>query len=174
MRGLSDPDETGRICRSDTVSATFKVVPANVGTPYSLSQPYVEPDVDINYLEVMAYASPHVFYGPGNGPSGTDDWSSLDITGLSKTISVAFGLDEDILPGKGMCIKCMRIVSAAHFPWRRVLFATDKDGIDKGGRLSSDGSVQFRVTFCATCKCGIFPTLEVKHWSRTLTTSLNC
>lgn len=69
MRGLSDPDEPGRICRSDAVSATFKVVPANVGTPYSLSQPYVEPDVDINYLEVMAYASPHVFYGPGNGLS---------------------------------------------------------------------------------------------------------
>ncbi len=102
--------------RSDAMDATFTVVPVNGGR-YDPSYPHVEANTDVQYAEVMAYPTPHIFYSTGQGPWGTDDWFiswlryilRQPTRSIPQTISISYDRFEENFLSEGYVIYVCRL-----------------------------------------------------------------
>ncbi|KAF8269178.1 subtilisin-like protein [Lactarius quietus] len=143
--------------RSDAVTASFIVTQVNPGPAdsYQVTEP-TEPDADMQYLEAFVSPTPVIYYVPGRGPSGTDDWFMTwlryltGLTFLPRAIGAGFGFDEHTLPME-YAVEACRLFAELGSRGVTVLFASGDDGIGDRDCVDNDGYLRFRTIFPATC-----------------------
>ncbi|KAH8985674.1 peptidase S8/S53 domain-containing protein [Lactarius akahatsu] len=140
--------------RSEAGDATYTVVLVN-GGEYDPTHPQQEANVDLQYAEVMAYPTPHIFYSIGQGAPGMEDLFSwleyiLDQENIPQTISISYGIEERLMSREYAINVCDQFVMLG-VRGVSVLVSSGNDGIGKGTCLRDDGTVRFNPRFPGTC-----------------------
>ncbi|KAH9037091.1 subtilisin-like protein [Lactarius pseudohatsudake] len=140
--------------RSEAGDATYTVVLVN-GGEYDPTHPKQEANVDLQYAEVMAYPTPHIFYSTGQGAPGMEDLFSwleyiLDQDNIPQTISISYGIEERIMSREFAINVCDQFAMLG-VRGVSVLVSSGNDGIGKGTCLRDDGTVRFSPRFPGTC-----------------------
>ncbi|KAH9044180.1 subtilisin-like protein [Lactarius hengduanensis] len=140
--------------RSEAGDATYTVVLVN-GGEYDPTHPQQEANVDLQYAEVMAYPTPHIFYSTGQGAPGMEDLFSwleyiLDQENIPQTISISYGIEERIMSREYAINVCDQFAKLG-VRGVSVLVSSGNDGIGKGTCLRDDGTVRFSPRFPGTC-----------------------
>ncbi|KAF8259985.1 subtilisin-like protein [Lactarius quietus] len=139
----------------DELPESFTLELINPG-PAAEIQPGRPPDVNIQYLEAIAFPIPVVYYITGRGSSGTGDWFMtclrylVALPSLPQTISGSFSFDEDTLP-KEYAAEACNLFAQLGSRGVTVLFATGNIGVGAGDCVNSEGLLKFRTSFPATC-----------------------
>ncbi|KAF8257579.1 peptidase S8/S53 domain-containing protein [Lactarius quietus] len=153
--------------RADTKDATFTLKQIN-GGPSEASKPSEDADMNVQYALGMAYPIPLVYYSVG----GDLDWDPitykpikgdpdlewlkyvLDLSKIPQTISISYGIDEQILPQeytKALCDLFAQLGARGV----SVLLPSGNDGVGEGDCKDDSGNVVFRADFPSSCMCGI-------------------
>ncbi|KAH9054087.1 subtilisin-like protein [Lactarius vividus] len=139
--------------RSEADDATFTVVEVN-GGGYDPTHPNEEANMDIQYAEVMAYPTSHIFYSTGRSNMGHDFaiWLEyiLDQENIPQTISISYSHEEHSVPREYAIYVCEMFAELA-VRGVSVLVSSGNDGIGKGTCLRDDGTVRFGPTFPGSC-----------------------
>ncbi|KAH9164918.1 subtilisin-like protein [Lactarius sanguifluus] len=140
--------------RSDADEVTYTVVRVN-GGGYDPTHPHAEANMDIQYAEVMAYPTPHIFYSTGPGPSDMGDYfvSFLEyILGqedIPQTISISYDrLEENFLSHEYIVHVC-DLFSRLGVRGVSVLLSSGDEGVGEDC-VMEDGSIRFMANFPGT------------------------
>ena len=154
--------------RTDGADAKYTVVQISGGR-YDPSHPGREASLDTQYAMALGYPTPLVYYSIGRGPSGTDDYFFsllgylLSIRNIPQTISMSFGLEENIMED-GYAEYLCRGFGILGVLGVSVLSGSGDNGVGSGGCVTEIGTVQFQTLFPAACKCGFsFLSSKVIH-----------
>ncbi|KAI9454450.1 subtilisin-like protein [Lactarius psammicola] len=154
-----------RLFRSEAVDATYTVEQIN-GGEYNPHQPGEEANLDMQYAQVIAYPTRHIYYstggqahwtGPKSQPAADDAWFAwlnylLKEIYIPQTITTSYSVDEKGIPveyARTMCDLFAQLGARGV----SVLFASGDDGVGAGDcKVKGDsGKVRFIPEFPASC-----------------------
>ncbi len=151
----------------DAITATYTVEKVNDGE-YDPMHPGQEANINVQYIQGMAYPTPLVYYStgreadwtpPSNEPAEGDmylEWFKyvLDKPKIPQTISTSYGTQEKVLPVEYTAAVC-KLFAQLGTRGVSVVYASGDHGVGLGDCKTKDGGVQFIPTFPASCTCGV-------------------
>ena len=173
LPSLTDLDTFMQKYRTDVVATTFPVpiIPVNDGAYNFPSNPSTEANMNVQYVEGMAYPTPIVYYSiggesdweqPSNLPSSKDAdlvWLNyvLKLQKTPQTISISYGNTEPGFPPEYTKAICDLFEKLA-LRGSSVLLATGDFGVgpEPEDCKNDAGQVQFVPIFPASCTCGFY------------------
>ena len=166
--------------RTDGLDATYDVTMVN-GGEYDEKKPNMEPNVNIQYTQAIAFPTPHVFYSIGGEmmmekdsgqPAQSDPYMAwfnylIKEPNIPKTICIPYGNLEKEIPleyAEAVCDLFAELGTRGV----SIIIASGDYGVGEGKCLAKleDGSevVQFVPDFPASCMCSVlFLSLEAMH-----------
>ena len=174
-------------CRTDAVDATYTVERINKGR-YNPKRPAMEPNLDMQYTQAIAYPTRHIFYSVGGESLAIQETKEpapgdrllemlnyfIDEPSVPQTISISYGGPEKLLPLQYTGALC-DLFAELGARGASVIFPSGDDGVGDGGCIANDGSgrVQFIPEFPSSCTCSFYFSFDAvhRHRHKSLTTS---
>ncbi|KAF8258637.1 peptidase S8/S53 domain-containing protein [Lactarius quietus] len=166
VKDYPNPDDLAMFMnkyRDDAPDARYTVELVN-GGQYNPGEPTLEPELDIQVIEGIAYPTPITFYSTGDSPPGgpppplgNDDrltaWLKylIALPKIPQTINYSYGQDERLATREYSGYVC-NLFAQLGARGVSVLVANGDDGVGKPEYCKApDGSIRFVIDFPATC-----------------------